>query len=407
MELKPGYKQTEVGIIPEDWEVRPLKGNVHITHGFAFSSQYFANYGEFRLTTPGHFYEYGGFRDIGDKQKFYIGPVPHDYILHSGDLIVAMTEQADGLLGSAAFIPGEVGYLHNQRLGRVTTRSCNLGYLFLIFNSGRYRAKVKETAVGTKVKHTSPERLLEICVPIPPLPEQRAIAEALGDVDALLLGLDRLIAKKRDLKQAAMQQLLTGQTRLPGFTGEWEVKRFRQLAILRGNRVMPRGNQNHKLCIELEHIEPETGKLLGMVEMSESASLKSAFFPGDILFGKLRAYLRKYWLSDSSGLCSTELWVLAPNTALVTGGFLFQIVKNGQFIEAASNSYGTHMPRSDWNIVKNISINVPPMAEQTAIADVLSDMDAEILALEKRRDKTRLLKQGMMQELLTGRTRLV
>lgn len=244
-------------------------------------------------------------------------------------------------------------------------------------------------------------------MPIPPLPEQRAIAEALGDVDALLLGLDRLIAKKRDLKQAAMQQLLTGQTRLPGFTGEWEVKRFRQLAILRGNRVMPRGNQNHKLCIELEHIEPETGKLLGMVEMSESASLKSAFFPGDILFGKLRAYLRKYWLSDSSGLCSTELWVLAPNTALVTGGFLFQIVKNGQFIEAASNSYGTHMPRSDWNIVKNISINVPPMAEQTAIADVLSDMDAEILALEKRRDKTRLLKQGMMQELLTGRTRLV
>ena len=91
----------------------------------------------------------------------------------------------------------------------------------------------------------------------------------------------------------------------------------------------------------------------------------------------------------------------------MTAEFLFQIVQTNEFIDVASNAYGTHMPRSDWNIVKNHELKLPGVAEQTAIAEVLSDMDAELTALEQRRDKTRLLKQAMMQELLTGRTRLV
>jgi type I restriction enzyme S subunit len=119
MEVKPGYKQTEVGVIPEEWEAVPLKGKIGIAHGFAFASEHFASHGPFRLATPGHFYEAGGFRDIGEKQKYYVGPVPSDYVLQPGDVIVAMTEQADGLLGSAAVIPKDQGYLHNQRLGRV------------------------------------------------------------------------------------------------------------------------------------------------------------------------------------------------------------------------------------------------------------------------------------------------
>src|SRR5881397_3955144 len=121
MELKRGYKQTEVGVVPEDWNVRPLKGQVSIAHGFVFVSQYFSSSGAFRLTTPGHSHEEGGFRDIGDKQKYYAGPIPPGYVLEPGELIVAMTEQADGLLGSAAFVPDVRGYLHNQRLGLIKT----------------------------------------------------------------------------------------------------------------------------------------------------------------------------------------------------------------------------------------------------------------------------------------------
>ena len=122
---------------------------------------------------------------------------------------------------------------------------------------------------------------------------------------------------------------------------------------------------------------------------------------------RLRAYLRKYWLATRAGVCSTEIWVLTPKDQVITTAFLFQLIKSDEFIEAASNSYGTHMPRSDWSIVKNYEFKLPPLTEQIAIAKVLGDMDAELTALTQRRTKTRALKQAMMQELLTGRTRLV
>jgi len=125
------------------------------------------------------------------------------------------------------------------------------------------------------------------------------------------------------------------------------------------------------------------------------------------LFGKLRAYLRKYWLADRSGVCSTEIWALVANRNLIAPSFLIQIVTLNSFIDVASTSYGTHMPRSDWNVVKNFEVAIPTLEEQTAVAAVLSDMDAELAALEARREKTRSLKQGMMQELLTGRIRMI
>ena len=237
--------------------------------------------------------------------------------------------------------------------------------------------------------------------------EQRAIAAALSDVDALLGGLERLIAKKRDLKQAAMQQLLTGQTRLPGFSGEWEVKRFGEVAVSRKDRIDPRRAGVQEFCVELEHMEQGTGCLAGSGSTGEESSLKSVFITEDVLFGKLRAYLRKYWLADRSGVCSTEIWVLVANRNLVAPVFLFQLVTFDPFIEAASTAYGTHMPRSDWNVVKNYVVAIPKLEEQTAIATILSDMDTELAALEARRDKTRGIKQGMMQELLTGRIRLL
>jgi type I restriction enzyme S subunit len=236
--------------------------------------------------------------------------------------------------------------------------------------------------------------------------EQHAIAEALGVVDALLAGLDGLITKKRDLKQAAIQQLLTGQIRLRGFVGEWKRKRFAEIAGPRRDRVDPRRTGAHDFCLELEDIAPSTGRVVGNTATRGIASVKSVFRPGDVLFAKLRAYLRKYWLASRSGVCSTEFWVLAPAED-VTSEFLFYVVSSDGFVAAASNAYGTHMPRSDWKVVRNYEVALPEKAEQIAIADVLSDMDAELEALDARRMKTRALKLAMIQELLTGRTRLV
>ncbi|MCA0374518.1 MAG: restriction endonuclease subunit S [Gemmatimonadetes bacterium] len=262
-------------------------------------------------------------------------------------------------------------------------------------------------ATGNGQPNLNTALIREIPIPFPPLQEQRAVSATLSDVNALLTALDRLIAKKRDLKQAAMQQLLTGQTRLPGFQGEWESTTFGQIAQPRRDRVDPRSTGVQDFCVELEHIASTGGGLLGHTSAGAQASMKSVFSAGDVLFGKLRAYLRKYWLATRPGVCSTEIWVLAPKGQTITTEFLFQLVKTDDFIKTASNAYGTHMPRSDWSIVKNFEFALPPVPEQRAIAAVLTDMDAELAALEARRDKTRALKHGMMQELLTGRTRLV
>jgi type I restriction enzyme S subunit len=244
-------------------------------------------------------------------------------------------------------------------------------------------------------------------IPVPPLPEQRAIAAVLSDVDALIAALDALIEKKRLIKQGAMQELLTGKRRLPGFSEDWEIKTFGELVVLRKQKFDPRKIEEPLFCVELEHIEQNGGKLIGYTTTSNTSSIKSVFHEGDVLFGKLRAYLRKYWLADRDGVCTTEIWPLVSMPEKITGKFLFQLVQLDSFIEIASMAYGTHMPRTDWNLIKNYSLHIPPLKEQQNIAEILSEMDAEIAALENSCQKTLQLKQGMMQELLTGRIRLV
>ena len=229
----------------------------------------------------------------------------------------------------------------------------------------------------------------------------------LPDGDGLITSLDTLIEKKRAIKQAAMQQLLTGRTRLPGFEEEWETKRLGDIASIRNQKVLPSNVEPDLPCVELEHIGQGDGHLLGYSTAKYSISAKYCFFAGDVLFGRLRSYLRKFWLADWNGICTTEIWPLMVKEKEAVSGFLFAIVQSDQFIELANISYGTHMPRADWDVVSDLEILIPCIEEQTAIATVLSDMEAEIAALERRREKAMQIKQGMMQQLLTGKVRLV
>jgi type I restriction enzyme S subunit len=284
---------------------------------------------------------------------------------------------------------------------------CSNEYANYALNTDGSVARLRALATGTtSVAAIYTRDLMGLQFVVPPKPEQRAIAGALSDVDALLGGLDRLIAKKRDLKQAAMQQLLTGQTRLPGFRGEWEDVELGEIASIRNTKVISSSTPTGTQCVELESIDQGSGRLLGSVDATGSSS-KYSFRRGDVLFGRLRAYLRKYWLATFDGVCSTEIWPLIPRDDRLCASFLHLIVQMKDFADAAGVSYGTHMPRSDWSVLQKIAVRLPPPTEQTGIAAVLSDMDGELAALEARRGKTRDLKQAMMQELLTGKTRLV
>ncbi len=405
--MRAGYKRTEVGVIPEEWEVRKLgeiaeiKGGKRIPKDRSLLAQE-TPYPYIRVSDM----YYGGV-NLAEIRYVPIDVFPsiRNYRIYAEDIFMSVA----GTLGVVGKVPKELdGANLTENADRITNITCEQDYLlyYLTFS------KVQDLIQNEKTVAAQPKlaltRIKGFLIALPPSRrEQQAIAAALSDVDALISSLDKLIAKKRDIKQAAMQQLLTGRRRLPGFYGEWEKRRLGDITELRKERIDPQADGAGEFCVELEHIASGAGQLMGDASASSQVSMKSIFHTGDVLFGKLRAYLRKYWLADRGGVCSTEFWVLAANHQIVIPEFLFYLVATEEFISMASMAYGTHMPRSDWNLARDYRLELPGLDEQRAIASVLSDMDAEIEALERRRDKTRLLKQGMMQELLTGRVRLV
>ncbi len=211
-------KQTEIGPVPQSWEVVPLGEFFQIKHGFAFDGEFFKPAGDYILMTPGHFHEEGGFRDQGEKTKFFTGDIPQDYVLTKDDLVVAMTEQKSGLLGSAAFVPEGNRYLHNQRLGLVIDldiKRLSKRYLFHIFNLPHLRIEVAKTSTGSKVKHTSPTKLRAVKVGIPPtIDEQEAIASALSVTQQKINGAANKKVQLQDLFRNLLHELMTAKTRV-------------------------------------------------------------------------------------------------------------------------------------------------------------------------------------------------
>jgi type I restriction enzyme S subunit len=187
--------------IPVSWEWVRLGELASIKHGFAFSSQSFTTEPtEFVLTTPGHFHEKGGFRDQGSRTKYYRGPVNSEFIFRPGDLIIPMTEQAAGLLGSPAFIPDDgKTYVHNQRLGKLSFYSESVApeFAFWFFNCAFFRNELARTCTGMKVRHTSPRKILRVLFPICALSEQRRIVAKVNQLMALVNQLETQLAAAR------------------------------------------------------------------------------------------------------------------------------------------------------------------------------------------------------------------
>ncbi|MEW3813179.1 restriction endonuclease subunit S [Pseudomonas aeruginosa] len=168
------------------WSVTSLHGKLHIKHGYPFKSNHFSDAGKHIVLTPGSFYEKGGFKRQVGKEKFYLGDVPKDYLHNKGDLIVAMTEQSAGLLGSCAFVPDNDTYLHNQRLGLITTdpEQLDRAFVYYLFQTKSVREQIRLTSTGSKVKHTSPDRIYSVNAALPNVEEQKKIAAALAALDA-------------------------------------------------------------------------------------------------------------------------------------------------------------------------------------------------------------------------------
>ena len=414
MEVRPGYKQTEVGLCPEEWEILPCsQASERITVGIVIRpTQYYVPHGVPALRSA-NIREEG----ITDSDLVYISESSNALLAKSqtrvGDILTVRT----GYPGTSAVVrPAHAGCNCIDVLITRPSKRVASEFLAIWINSSFGKAQVLRNQGGLAQKHFNVGDMRNLVVALPSLPEQRAIAAALSDVDALLGGLGRLIAKKRDLKQAAMQQLLTGQTRLPGFSGEWAVKRLRELGLfLKGSGVKKDEAHSGELpCIRYGELYTHHDNCIRAFNSWISREVADTATPvrrGDVLFagsGETKEEIGKCvaLVDDVQAYAGGDIVILRSTGAdpLFLGYLLNTPAIASQKASLGQGDAVVHISAS---ALGSIILSLPSMDEQAAIAAALSDMDAELAALEARRDKTRALKQGMMQELLTGRTRLV
>ena len=235
---------------------------------------------------------------------------------------------------------------------------------------------------------------------LPSLPEQQKIAAFLGVVDAKLAALAAKQAALGRFKAGLMQKLFSQQIRFKRDDGgafpDWEEVPFEKIASRGRSAFTPQKSKDRPTLIELENIEGGTGKIVGHSYLDGQISLKSTFRTGDVLFGKLRPYLRKYARPNFDGVCSSEIWVLHGRK--VSNAFLFYLVQSSLFIQVANISTGSKMPRSDWATIADTGFEIPHPDEQAKIADALSAMDAKIQAVADQLARLQTFKKGLLQQ---------
>ena len=399
MELKPGYKQTEVGVIPQDWDAVDLDNVCTMKSGEGITSKNIDN------CSPYPCYGGNGLRGFTTRYT------------HDGSF--ALIGRQGALCGNV--VPAEGQFFASEHAVVVSARQ-GVDIRWLTYVLGRMH--LNRYSESSAQPGLSVSKVLKLPLAFPPVEsEQRAIATALSDVDTLLDGLDRLIAKKRDLKQAAMQQLLTGKTRLPGFEGVWGLKRLGEAGkCLRGvsyngdsdlsihdtpyTKRLLRSNNVQNAVVVTEEVQFVNAARVSSHQILQQDDILICMANGSkALVGKAGFFMvsdgHEYTFGAFMGCFRT-------NSAEANPAFVFYLFLTGRYRDYINNLLaGSSINNLRPSSIESLEFPMPLLPEQTAIATVLSNMDAEIAALEQRRAKTKHIKQAMMQELLTGKTRLV
>ncbi len=422
MEVRPGYKQTEVGVIPDEWAAKSVRELAQIKTGpfgtLLKASEYSDSEGV-PLISVGEIGA-GRFKVTEHTPLAPIAVVRRlpQYVLRTGDIVFGRKGAVER---SALVSETEDGwFLGSDGIAIRPRDDCHPPYLAAQFQSHDIQSWLLQNATGTTMASLNQEILGRVQVPIAPLPEQRAIVEALSDVDGLIEALEELVAKKRAIKQSAMQRLLTGKTRLSGFTGKWETKRLGDTATLKarigwqglttseyldsGDFYLVTGTEFDRGYIDWEncHFVDES-----RYKQDKHIQLKVH----DVLVTKDGTIGKVALISDlpAPATLNSGVFVIRSVGESFHPEFFYYLLCSSVFEkflnQLSAGSTINHLNQKDF---VDFRYQTPPLLdEQAEIAAILFDMDTEITALERRRDKTKQIKRGMMQQLLTGRIRLI
>ncbi len=397
--LKPGYKQTEVGVIPEDWELKPIGESFNICNHLRYPISQ-----DVRKKMVGEYPYYGPTR-VQDYINEYRVEGEYALIGEDGDHFLKWQESPMTLLINGKFNVNNHAHLVKG------TRNLTSWFYYYFQNKDLTLYLTRQGAGRYKLTKNT---LITIPCPLPSPPDQQAIVTVLSDVDALITSLDRLIAKKRYIKQATMQQLLTGKTRLPGFAGDGSARLGGFFELNPTKSYL--SDTDLVTFIRMEDVS-ESGRIIiqNIMPLSSIKKGLTYFERNDVLVAKITPCFENGkgacldTLETKCGFGSTEFHVLRARKNAVPRYIFYQT----QLPEFRNRLEAEMIGTAGQKRVPARTIIDYPLPiyhsrdEQQAIADILTDMEAEIVALEQKRDKTRALKQGMMQELLTGKTRLV
>jgi type I restriction enzyme S subunit len=388
---------------------------IRVKHGFAFKGQYFSDSGEYIILTPGNFNEEGGFRLRPGKDRFYIGDIPEDYILDEGDLLIAMTEQGVGLLGSSALIPEGGKYLHNQRLGLIQDIDQSVldkKFLYYLFNTKQVRGQISGSATGTKVKHTAPERIYRVKVSIPAdVAEQRRIGAILSAYDDLIENNRRRIAL---LEQAA--RLLYKEwfvhLRFPGHEHVritdgvpegWERKTLGDLCREVRELVEPDAVRFDTPYIGLEHILRRSISLNEWGRADQVTSSKHIFREGDILFGKIRPYFHKVGITFIDGITSSDAIVIRSRDP-VLHSLILMTLSSDPFVAVTAQTMreGSKMPRADWKQMQAYPIMLPPYKILSGFEAIIGSIVDQLKTLSFTNRRLSKARDLLLPRLMNG-----
>lgn len=421
MELRAGYKQTEAGVIPEEWGFSALgELIIEMRGGAPLSPSDFKDSGVKVLPKGG--VGRTGWLQVQDSEIQFCSPQyarahRRNQVDETFTIVVLRDLVPSGpSIGLMVKIREPETYVLAQGVyGFKTNDRVVPSYLVQLSNTNWYRKLANSIMVGSTQVHITNTAFKRARVPLPTKTEQQAIAQALSDADALIESLNQLIAKKRQIKQGAMQELLTGKRRLPGFSGEWEVKRLAELADIRSggtqSTTQPQFWDGGVMWCTPTDITALNGfKYLSNTSRTISTEgLKASsaeIIPTHSIVMTSRATIGECAINTVSMTTNQGFKNFVPFDS-VDAEFLYYLLttQRAGFIGLCSGSTFLEIGKTQ---LSGYQVQVPKTkSEQTAIATVLSDMDIELAALESRLDKARQIKQGMMQELLTGRIRLL
>ncbi|MGI2013124.1 restriction endonuclease subunit S [Shewanella oncorhynchi] len=432
-----GYKQTEVGIIPDDWECVPSKEMISYLGGYAFSSRSAKSDGIRWLKIANV-----GVNEVKWEAESYLpnsfSENHSDYLLAESDVVMALTRPLLGeKLKVATLSKFDIPALLNQRVAKLSAKnSCNQKYIYYLVQTSGYISAMNLAMAGSDPPNIGTKTLGDILIAIPSSrAEQTAIANALSDVDALIQELEKLIAKKQAIKTATMQQLLTGRTRLPAFAYEksahhpdgrkkgykpselgeipedWEVYSLSSICDVRdGTHDSPKYRDNGIPLVTSKNIVNDVLDLtdVSLISISDASEInkRSKVDKGDIIMSMIGTVGSAVLLRQEPEFCIKNVALFKPRGVL--GEFLVQLIRSKFFQDYLVNSMDGGIQKFvSLGTLRNMQTALPTKDEQSILAEIMCDMDKEIQALELRLSKTRQIKQGMMQELLTGKTRLV